>query len=400
MTEAEIKKKYVERVVNGELSSLKASSEILATHGITFPSRTIRNQAKKLRNESNHPNVAAISDGNIGELSGYWDKTKDGVSLYYKIEKTTEEQDPVNYGEVFAGLIERLGKDLPKVDAPKLEASKFAIRLVTSDEHVGMDCLAGRSLFGYEYSGEIYKSQMAKVKRALFKEFSTHGAAEVLFLDGLGDFQDGWGRKTTRGLHELPQNMTEAEVFETCVWSKLDLIRFAIDQGLAQKIIVRNVLNDNHAGRFAEVVNTGLKILCGEMFGDVVEVDTLKRFVEIRQYGKHAHLLCHGKDSQHRRAGMPLRLDDKTRSFINDIIEHNNIRSPFIHFDKGDLHQSGYDVSKRFDYRNFASFAPPSAYVQDSYGNSASSFAVQVVPKLNNEIAHTDYRLNYEKKAV
>ena len=57
--------------------------------------------------------------------------------------------------------------------------------------------------------------------------------------------------------------------------------------------------------------------------------------------------------------GLPLVLDHKTINYVNDYIKFYNIDSEYIHLEKGDLHQIGYQKCSNFDYRNYMSFAPP-----------------------------------------
>jgi hypothetical protein len=131
---------------------------------------------------------------------------------------------------------------------------------------------------------------------------------------------------------------------------------------------------------------------------DIVEVDILERFIEHRTYGDHCFVLTHGKDKEQMKGGLPVVLNDKAIRLINDYIEHYDINSKFIHVEKGDLHQIGYQRTKKFDYRNFMSFAPPSSWIQHNFGDSYSGYSIQVIPKFNNEISHTDYFIEYDKR--
>ena len=274
----------------------------------------------------------------------------------------------------------------------------FALKVTLSDEHIGLDPLPKTSLYQYEYNADIYSDKMEKVFQAIMKEYNIHGTFEVLYLDNLGDQQDGWQGKTTRGGHELPQNMDAEEVFQICVKTRLKLIRSILDAGITEKIVLRNAVNDNHSGSFATVVSTALKLFVEELFDeDLVQVDTLYKFLETRTYGDHAFVLTHGKDKEHMFKGLPLVLNDKTENFIRKHLDHYEINSPYIHVEKGDLHQLSYQRCKKFDYRNFGSFAPPSAWVQHNFGDTYSCFATQVIPKYSNEITHTDYFVNYQK---
>jgi hypothetical protein len=116
------------------------------------------------------------------------------------------------------------------------------------------------------------------------------------------------------------------------------------------------------------------------------------------KYGMHTYILTHGKDSQYMFKGLPFELNDKATSFINDYIDHYEIDTPFIHLEKGDLHRIGYSRTKKFDYRNYMSFAPPSAWVQHNFGDCYSGYSIEVIPKFSGEISHTDYYFDLNKK--
>lgn len=274
-----------------------------------------------------------------------------------------------------------------------------ALKLTISDAHVGMDVTPNEeALFQYEYNRDVYLESMDKVFKTLIKESRTHGTFDTLLIDDLGDLADGFNGQTTRGGHDLPQNMTNAEVFEVCVNAKLQLIKQIMAEKVAKKIILRCVCNDNHAGSFGLIINKAIQMIANLTYHkDVVEIDILTRFMEHRVFGDHCFILTHGKDKKQMFKGLPLYLNDKTVAFINDYIEHYNIKSKYIHVEKGDLHQIGYEKKKKFDYRNFMSFAPPSQWVQHNFGDSYSGFSTQVIPKFNNEISHTDYFLDYKK---
>lgn len=276
-----------------------------------------------------------------------------------------------------------------------------ALKVTTTDDHVGLDPNPkGKSLFGYEYNAEVYKDSMDRVYNSIMKEFHTHGKFDFLLLDNLGDQEDGWQGLTTRGGHDLPQNMSADEVFDLVVDTKVNLIINLAESGVANKIISRKCVNDNHSGDFGHVINKAIAKIVNMLYDkEFVEVESLKRFMEHRTYGKHCFILTHGKDEEHMRSGLPLHLNNKTINYINDYIDFYELdrKSDFIHVDKGDLHQVSYDKVKKFDYRNYMSFCPPSSWQQTNFGDGYSGYSVQVVPKFTNEISHTDYFLDYKK---
>jgi hypothetical protein len=279
------------------------------------------------------------------------------------------------------------------------ESNLKAIKVTISDDHVGLEPNPNNNgLFKYEYNAEIYTNSYEKVFNSVLKEFRTHGKFDLLLFDNLGDEQDGWNGLTTRGGHELPQNMTNAEVFETCIDTKVKIIKSLVENNIANKIILRKVTNDNHSGDFGHTINLAVKKIINLIYStEIVEVETLTRFLEHRIYGDHCFILTHGKDVKQMFRGLPLKLDDKTINYINDYLRFYDINSKFVHVEKGDLHQIGYNKCNTFDYRNFMSFAPPSSWVQHNFGDCYSGYSIQVIPKFENEISHTDYFLDYKK---
>ena len=280
------------------------------------------------------------------------------------------------------------------------QTNKKAIKATTTDDHLGLEPNPNNlGLFEYEYNAKIYENSYQKVFNSIIKEYNTHGYFDLLLLDNLGDEQDGWNSLTTRGGHSLPQNMSNSEVFETCIDVKVRLIKSLVESNIAKKIILRKVVNDNHSGDFGHTINIAVKKIINLIYSnDIVEVETLTKFLEHRIYGDHCFILTHGKDKKQMFKGLPLQLNDKTINYINDYIRFYDIKSKYIHVEKGDLHQIGYNKCTTFDYRNFMSFAPPSSWVQHNFGDCYSGYSIQVIPKNSNEISHTDYFLDYKKK--
>jgi len=283
--------------------------------------------------------------------------------------------------------------------AKELEEHR-ALKVTLSDDHIGMNPNPnGNALFQYEYNAEIYNKGIERVFYSILKEYNTHGTFDVVFLQRLGDAADGWNGYTTRGGHELPQNMTNAEVFQTCVDANVRLIRNIIESGIANKVVMWTVSNDNHAGDFGLIINMAVKMAINLMYSeDIAEIDILERFMEHREYGDHCFVMTHGKDKKEMKKGLPLQLNPATENFINNYIRHYGIDSKYIHVEKGDLHQIGYNRCNNFDYRNFMSFAPPSNWVQHNFGLGCSGYSIQVIPKYSNEISHTDYFIEYDKR--
>lgn len=276
---------------------------------------------------------------------------------------------------------------------------KKALNVILSDMHIGLDpYMEGKSIFNYIYNEKIFNNNLEKVHNSIIKEFRTHGKFDVLIVDDLGDGLDGWNAQTTRMNHSLDQNMDNTEAFKAYVLGKLRFIERLIEAGIANRIELRSVSNCNHSGSFGYIANYTIGLILGRTYDEkLVKNIVLNKFMEHFEYGDHTFILTHGKDTKYMFKGLPLELNDKATKFINDYIDHYEIRSKYIHCFKGDLHRLSYQRTKKFDYRNFMSFAPPSVWQQHNFGDAYSGYSIQVIPFNNNEISHTDYFFELEK---
>lgn len=286
-------------------------------------------------------------------------------------------------------------KETPK---PEKLKSKKALKVTLSDIHIGLDpYLDGKSIFNYIYNEKIFNANLDKVFLSVMNEFSVHGKFDVLFIDDLGDGLDGWNAQTTRGGHSLDQNMSNTESFKHYVTGKLRFIELLINANVANRIEIKSVSNCNHSGNFGYIANYAIGLILSRSYDEkYVKSIILEKFMEHFVYGDHCFILTHGKDAKYQFKGLPLDLNDKAISFINEYIEHYGIRSKYIHCEKGDLHRLGYKRTKKFDYRNFMSFAPPSVWQQHNFGDAYSGYSIQLIPFDNNEIRHTDYFFELE----
>jgi hypothetical protein len=327
--------------------------------------------------------------------------THAGNGAYYNItSRDISSTTDASIEQAFEDIIQRYNKVGVKTFEPtNLKEEIKSLKVTISDAHVGLNPNPNNlGLFKYEYNAEVYKNSVEKVYNSIIKEFNIHGTFDVLLLDDLGDREDGFGGQTTRGGHALPQNMTNAEVFDVIVDTNVKLVESIVAAKVANKIILRCVSNSNHSHDFALIINKAIQKIINRLYStDIVDIEILEKFIEHRVYGDHCFIITHGKDESNLKFGMPLKLDHKTINFINEYIDHYEINSKYIHFEKGDLHQIGYERTKKFDYRNYMSFAPPSCWQQHNFGDSYSGFSIQVVPKYSNEISHCDYFLDYKK---
>ena len=275
----------------------------------------------------------------------------------------------------------------------KKQKSSRALKVTLSDVHVGMS--VNNSLFEYKYGKEEYQNSMDTVYQSVMSEFMGNGRFDVIIIQDLGDGLDGYNGQTTRGGHSLEQNMSNNEAYRTFVTGKLTLIKSIVEADIANNVEVYDTVNCNHSGDFGYTASYATKLYTEAVYKNV-KYTIFEKFIEHFFYGEHCFIQSHGKDKQYMKSGMPLKLDDKTQRFISQYIDKFRIQSKYIHFEKGDLHQIGYNKCKQFDYRNFMSFAPPSNWVQHNFGDGYSGYSIQIISPDKREIKHIDYFLDYE----
>jgi len=317
------------------------------------------------------------------------------VKLWLK-PKITKKQN--NMLEAIKSIADKLVTGKIKKIPQTTVAGNKAIKATLSDMHVGLDPNPnGRAIFNYVYGEKQFNDNLDKVFNSIIKERNTHGKFEILIIDDLGDSLDGWNGMTTRGGHKLEQNMDNVKQFKVYVTGKLRFIENCIQADIANKILVRNVSDCNHSGDFGYVANAAIEMLLNRAYDkSTVDFYILNKFVEHFTYGDHAFILTHGKDAKYMFKGLPLVLNDQTIKFFNDYIDHYKINSKYISVEKGDLHQISFQRTKKFTYRNYMSFAPPSSWVQSNFSDTYSGYSIQVIPKHSCEISHTDYFFEME----
>jgi hypothetical protein len=362
-----------------------------------YCNRTLRRAINKHKKNFDHQELTKKSEEMgfpLQNVSSYWLKNKH-ISIHVK----GDDANNVDYLKAIGEIVDKYCTvPLKKIEKTKSNSTK-AIKATLSDMHVGLEPNPNnKAIFSYEYNETIFKQNLEKVFNSILKEYDANGKFDILIIDDLGDGLDGWDGLTTRGGHKLDQNMSNEQMFKVFVEGKLSLIENCINAKIADKVIVRNVAADNHSGSFASIANMAIEMILKKVYHkDDLNFYILTKFIEHFVYGDHTFILTHGKDPKYMFKGLPYELNDKAISFINDYIDHFNINTRFIHLEKGDLHRVGYSRTKKFDYRNFMSFAPPSSWVQHNFGDCYSGYSIQIINKYSGEISHTDYYFDLKK---
>ena len=324
------------------------------------------------------------------DISSYKLVSHTGTPFYNIVFKETfidEEVKTIDFESIIKKYIEPLS-----VKADTIKLGYTFDRLVYTDVHIGMTTNEnGYSLYGGKWDEEEINLRLD----SLIKHTISSRKSNVLIIDELGDFMDGWDGETTRKGHKLPQNMDNEKAFDVGLGFKIKMI-----DSLApyySKIICNNICNDNHAGSFGYVVNSAFKQIAETRYKSVT-VNNIRKFIDHYFYGKHCFILTHGKDSKSLKFGFKPQLDTKQIEKISNYIDQHDIKakSDYVEFSKGDSHQKVFDesTSDSFDYYNYGALSPSSEWVQTNFKKGKSFFEVFNFKSDGNKI-HNPYKFEW-----
>lgn len=308
---------------------------------------------------------------NKDDVSLYWHKTKEFSVLV----RPSASKDDIT-SEYIQDVISGINFNHTKPTQSQIKSNEI-LRVIITDVHIGMET----DDTGYGMFSEVWNESEAfrrldvvidecnRIKRD-FKE---------VHIICLGDYLDGWNGQTTRGGHNLPQNLSNRKAFDLGVRFKVELYNRL--QGLFEcPVIAYNVCNDNHSADFGFIVNETVRMVC-EKQNQNITVNNLQRFMSHYTYGNHTFILCHGKDERHMKFGLKPKLDAVIKDKIMQYIKHYDIKSEFITFEKGDSHVQLLDStsSNEFDYFGYRAFSNASGWVNHNFGKSSSGFTLMTV---------------------
>ena len=256
--------------------------------------------------------------------------------------------------------------------------------LTYSDVHIGMDTNAkGNSMYATKWNAE----EVIKASDKIVQNIVQNQQSDLLIVDDLGDLLDGFNGKTTRGGHDLPQNMTNSEVFDCALKFKMNLLDKLIYH--YQEIRFNNITNDNHSGDFSYFLNSAFKSLAEQKYRNV-KVNNYRNFINHYFVNDVCFVITHGKDDSTLKFGFKPHLDTKQIEKIDQYCKHNDIykQSKKIIFKKGDSHQTLFDMagSDDFYYYNYPALSPSSQWVQNNFKKGRRGFVIESFKGIENTI--------------
>jgi hypothetical protein len=272
-------------------------------------------------------------------------------------------------------IIKKYIKPIQLNKQDRIVGSKDFDRLILTDVHVGMDTdKYDNSMYAVKWDrDEIIASADYVVKTTLEERES-----DLIVIDDYGDLLDGFDGKTTRGGHDLPQNMTNEEAFDTALEFKLRTIEPLVQA--YPNAIINNICNDNHSGAFGYFVNEALKQILNIKYPHIT-VNNHRKFINHYQVGRIAFAITHGKDDKSLKFGFKPQLKPDSIEKIDQYCKHNNLykTSDLVIFCKGDSHQALLDMcsSDDFFYFNYPALSPSSQWVQNNFKKGRRGFFLE-----------------------
>lgn len=311
-------------------------------------------------------NAADTVDVHLSWVKLVWLKTKAVSAL---ITNPTYKSPQERFIDIdFTSIIKKHIKPL-KYTPTAIKSKYLFDRLVYADVHTGMTPNEnGFSLYGGKWNERELIKSAEKMVRLVLEEKKSN----TLYIDDLGDLMDGWDGETVRKGHKLPQNMDNEKAFDTALKFKLYILDALCDK--YEKIVCRNICNDNHSGSFGYVVNSAIKNISDVKYCNV-ETFNQRKFMDVYTHDNHSFILTHGKDSKALKFGFKPHLDKKSENKIDNFIKHNKVGDK-IEFSKGDSHQMIFDdaTSDTFGYYNYPALSPSSEWVQTNFQKGKRGF--------------------------
>lgn len=320
----------------------------------------------------------------VSQVKSYKLVTHSAKGAYYNIASNNIDDDE----EVGLDIISKIEQ---LVDTYKFSNTPIAfnntnndanviLQLVITDTHVGMDAnKGGVSLYGGLWSSkDLLERRDVILKELQSISDSLMGRVDCVQVLNLGDFADGLDGFTVRKGHQLPQNMTNEEVFDVGVEFLLSIFNYINSHIPHNHMIWYNVCNSNHSSSFDYFICQAFKAVVHANFSGV-DIINERKFIGHYTYGKHTEIVSHGKDDINLKFGFKAQLDVKGKEKIHEYIKFHKlgVNGNFIHFHKGDSHQYVVDRSSYdFDFNSYLALSPSSGWVQTNFASGRSGFSI------------------------
>lgn len=291
---------------------------------------------------------------------------RDFKNTLNKMAKRINELENVKelFNSTFAEFAEK-GLIEPK-QLPRLEVTEErTLMLFLADMHIGAKVTA-QAIYSNKYDMQEVYNRIDK----MIRHIKTFGAFESIIVVNVGDALDGMDNQTARRDHFMPQNMGNQEQIKGFVDAVGYLFSGLIDNGCAQKYSFLSVYCGNHDGAagYAAALLAGAQL---QLQYPQIETRVSDTFFIREDVGDYTYFICHGKDDQFMKSGLPMNLDPKNEVLLTQYINSQRIAlKPNVNIVSGDLHNESMNRGKAFKYWKVGSFFGSSDYCMLGFGNT------------------------------
>lgn len=329
------------------------------------------------------------------KISNYWTKLQPNgrftSSLFCTLRKVGDSMSIDEIKSVMKSVINKepfkVSKDFVSTSIRKLLSNEKALIVWVSDEHIAA-CVENE-LYDNVWNESEYYKRKSKIIEVIIEQYALHGKFDKIIFCTLGDNLDGWSGYTTRGGHQLAQNMSNKKAVQTYVEVNKAIFNKIVEIGAASKYEIYNVENSNHGGNSIDAIAClALENYLEAKYGDLFSITGFEKIIGEFRYGEHKFFLCHGKDDKHMKANMPLVLNQKTELYFKEYLDtyHGAKMNTKNHVVKGDLHQFCSQQGRFFSYNNIPSLFGSSGWVMSNIGKGNAGFCFSVVGKKDNSV--------------
>jgi hypothetical protein len=308
-------------------------------------------------------------------------------------QRSPKEATEATLKELLSSAIENLSKTPIKFKSSHKYESKLLNNYIT-DVHAGMDASGG--FMNYDWNSKLLIEAFNTNLNDVLTQYNIYGRFEAINIIDLGDTLDGYEGLTTRGGHQLPQNMTTEQQFQLVLDVYLNYIEALLKHDVCNKLIITRVTNDNHGGTLNQLNGNALQTILTRLYPKAnIEFRILSDFMSFNVYGEHAEVFTHGKDKIFMKANMPYDLTPKWTNYLNSVFKRWGISNKKIRVYKGDLHRLGMSDNQFFQYYNMQAFSPPSGWAQHNFGANASGYSIHIFDKNRTNVTKIDQTFSF-----
>jgi hypothetical protein len=252
-----------------------------------------------------------------------------------------------------------------------------------SDIHAGAR-VDEDSLYSNRYDEDVMLYRMNKVINKIYTICSETLIKEVVIFN-LGDCVDGGYGKTSRGGHELPQNMNLKDQYNAYFKTLKLLFDTITSLNINSKFI--SVGTSNHAGFDEYIINKSVEVYLNCTYPNIY-TQVSEKGIDFVEINNHTIIFLHGKDEMSQKMSFPLHLDNKTELYFTDYIFKKDLlrNSNKILVRKGDLHQYAMTEGKLFDYSSVRSFFGGNHYSSINYGSTKAGVDLEILSGDKNSV--------------